>query len=132
MVAAPKPKHVLVLEDDPTCVATLEFTLRSAGLKVSVATKAVDALVLARQRQFDLVISDYLLPDYPGTDFIRLLRKGGQYEDVPVILFTARADELDQQRLFEDLFVLILAKGCSSKCLLTAVFKCLAAVRCPA
>lgn len=132
MVAAAQFEHVLVLEDDPTCQEFVEIALSSAGLQVTTATKAVDALMLARGKHFDLVITDYYLPDYPGSDFVRLLREHDEYEHVPIILLTGRADELDQKRLREDLFLLVLSKGCTSVHLLTAVFKCLAAVRCPA
>ena len=127
-----EPKQILILEDDLTCQDIVEVALSSVGLQVTTATKAVDALVLARRKHFDLVISDYFLPDYLGTDFVRLLRDCEGYEHVPVILLTARADELDRERLLAELFLLVLPKGCSSRQLLVAVFKCLAALRCPA
>jgi CheY-like chemotaxis protein len=126
----PDCRHVLVLDDDPISQEMVEHVLSSVGLDVVTADRAVDAMVLARRRHFDLVITDYYLPDYPGTDFIRLLRACDEYRDVPVILLTGRADELDRQWLCDDLMVLLLAKGCSSQHLLTAVFKCLAAIRC--
>ena len=132
MVAVAETKEILVLDDDPTCMEVVEFALSSAGLRVTTAAKAVEALVSARGKHFDLVIADYYLPDYPGTDFVRLLRDCDGYKHVPVILLTSRADELDKQRLGDELFLLVLSKGCSSEQLLTAVFKCLAAFRCPA
>lgn len=127
-----EPKQILILEDDLTCQDIVGVALSSVGLEVTMADKAVDALVLAHRKHFDLVISDYYLPDYPGTDFVRLLRDVEGYEHVPVILLTARADELDRQRLLAELCLLVLPKGCSSRQLLIAVFKCLAALRCPA
>jgi len=127
-----EPKQILILDDDLACHDVVGLALSTVGLEVTPATKAVDAMVLARRKHFDLVISDYYLPDYPGTDFVRLLRDVDGYEDVPVILLTARADELDRQRLLAELCLLVLPKGCSSRQLLIAVFKCLAAVRCPA
>jgi len=130
MVAVLETRHVLLLEDDPISQEFVEHALSSVGLRVTSSAKAVDALVLARQKHFDLVIADYHLPDYPGSDFVRLLRQSDYYRHVPVILFTGRADELDQKRLCDDLFLLVLSKGCSSVHLLTAVFKCLAAIRC--
>ncbi|NUQ63827.1 MAG: response regulator [Pirellulales bacterium] len=123
-------RQVLVLDDDPVSLAIVEHALVSAGLEVTTAGTAVDAMMLARRNHYDLVVADYYLPDYPGTDFIRLMRQCDEYRDVPVILLTGRADELDGKRLRDDLFVLLLAKGCSSEHLLLAVFKCLAAVRC--
>ena len=122
-------KHILVLEDNPICRDVVEFALSNVGLSVTAEARATDALLRARRKQFDLVISDYYLPDYPGTDFVRLLRDSDGYEDVPAILLTGRADELDCRRLRDDLFLLVLSKDCGSLQLLVAVFKCLAAVR---
>ena len=122
-------EHVLVLEDGDTYRSIVEFNLSQAGLRVATAATAVEALLLARQEHFDLVIADYYLPDYPGTDFVRLLRQTEGYRDTPVILLTAWAEELDRQRLREDLLVLVLSKSCSMRRLLDAVFKCLAVVR---
>lgn len=129
--AVPASKHVLVLDDDPIGREIVEHALLSVELQVTTAGKAVDAMLLAHRRHFDLVIADYYLPDYPGTDFVRLLRCCEQYRDTPIILLTGRAEELDRQWLCDELLVLLLAKGCSSQQLLTAVFKCLAALRCP-
>ena len=122
-------EHILVLEDGDTYRSIVEFNLSQAGLRVATAATAVEALLLARQEHFDLVIADYYLPDYPGTDFVRLLRQKDDYRNTPVILLTAWADELDRQRLCEDLLVLLLSKSCSMQRLLDAVHKCLAVVR---
>ena len=122
-------EHVLVLEDGDTYRSIVEFNLSQAGLRVATAATAVEALLLARQEHFDLVIADYYLPDYPGTDFVKLLRRTDDYRNTPVILLTAWADELDRQRLGEDLLILVLSKSCSMRRLLDAVFKCLAVVR---
>ncbi|HUT92792.1 MAG TPA: response regulator [Thermoguttaceae bacterium] len=122
-------EHVLVLEDGETYRSIVELNLSQTGLRVATAATAVEALLLARQEHFDLVIADYYLPDYPGTDFVRLLRQTDGYRNTPVILLTAWADELNRQRLCEDLLVLVLSKSCSMKRLLDAVFKCLAVVR---
>lgn len=132
MVAVLESRQVLLLEDDPVCQEFVENALASVGLHVTATSTAVGAMVLAHREHFDLVIADYHLPDYPGSDFIRLLRECDRYRDVPVILFTGRANELDRDRLRDDLLLLVLSKGCSSIQLLTAVFKCLAAVRCSA
>ncbi len=126
----PPSKQVLVLDDDELSREIVENALTTVGLEVTTAETAVEAMVLARRGHFDLVISDYFLPDYLGTDFIRLLRQCEEYRDVPVILLTGRASELDRERLADDLFVLVIGKGIDSQDLLTAVFKCLAAVRC--
>jgi len=124
------PDHILLLEDDPKFRAVTEFALSKAGFRVATATGAAQALLLAQHEQFDLVLSDYYLPDYPGTDFIRLLRKLDGYQGVPVILWSARLWELNEQRLRDELLVLVISKGCSMKKLVDTVSECLAIARC--
>jgi len=124
------PDHVLLLEDDPKFRTVTAFALSKAGFQVTTASRAADALLLAQQENFDLVISDYYLPDYPGTDFIRLLRKVDGYQRVPVILWSARLWELNEQRLRDELLVLVMSKGCSMRKLVDTVSDCLAIARC--
>ena len=91
--------QILVLEDEPAAQKVLKHWLSNAGFQVTIAATSVDALCCARKQQFDLVIADYHLPDYLGTDFLKLLRRIPSYERIPAITVTARADELDKQRL---------------------------------
>lgn len=129
----PEPEHILILEDDPRFWAIVAHNLSRAGYKVTAEERAAQALLLARQTRFDLVISDDMLPDYPGTDFIRLLREIEGYDNIPVILWSARVWELDTRRLRDELAVLIMSKGCSTQELVDAVSGCLSianAARC--
>lgn len=122
-------QNILIVEDDRKFLAVLEFSLKRAGATGSSSTRAAQALVLAKQKQFDFVISDYYLPDYPGTDFIRLLRQMDRYQCVPVILWSARVWELDEQRLRDELSILMLSKNCPMQELVKTVSSCLAFVR---
>jgi CheY-like chemotaxis protein len=121
-----EPPHILVLEDDSAHRKVIEFNLIQAGFKVTTAAESAKALALAKADHFDLVITDYYLPDYLGTDFIRLLREFDGYKDVPVILLTGRADELDRKRLRNELSVLLLSKPYPMAQLVDTVSKCLA------
>jgi CheY-like chemotaxis protein len=121
-----EPPHILVLEDDSAHRKVIEFNLIQAGFKVTTAAESAKALSRATRDHFDLVIADYYLPDYPGTDFIRLLREFDGYKDVPAILLTGRADELDRKRLRNELSVLLLSKPYPMAQLVDTVSKCLA------
>lgn len=87
------PAKVLVVEDEPSLVDTLEYSLRRQGYDVSVATDGRQALDEARQEQPDLVILDVMLPGIDGYEVCRILR---QEMNVPIIMLTARADEIDK------------------------------------
>jgi CheY-like chemotaxis protein len=124
-----QPGRVLVLEDNPTHRNVVVFNLTKAGYRVTAAAESAKALLLAEHEHFDLVVTDYYLPDYPGTDFVRLLRERDDYRHTPVILLTGRAEELDRKRLGEDLLVLVLSKPCPMADLVDAVARCLALAR---
>ena len=123
-------EHILVLEDNPTHRNVVAFNLTKAGYQVATAAQSAEALLLAREQQFDLVVTDYYLPDYPGTDFIKLLRRIDGYERTPFIMLTGRVEELNVDRLRDELLVLVLAKPCAMAKLVETVSKCLAIAHC--
>jgi DNA-binding response OmpR family regulator len=124
-----EPEHILVVEDQPAHRNVLAFNLTQAGFRVTVAASPVKAFALAQHEQFDLIITDYYLPDYSGSDFVKLLRKTDNYVATPVVMLTGRAEELNVQALRDTLSVLVLSKPCSMARLLEIVSKCLEAVR---
>ncbi len=84
-------KSVLVLDDDESLAHLVADTLTSAGLEAATAYTPADALVLAKSRRFDLVISDVNLPQMHGFDFRRAIRKVNGYSETP-FLFVSGAD----------------------------------------
>ena len=84
---------VLVVEDEPALVDALEYTLTHQGYDVFIATDGFQALDIARQEQPDLVVLDIMLPGLDGLEVCRLLR---QKMNMPIIMLTARSDEVDK------------------------------------
>ncbi|MHC4402736.1 MAG: response regulator [Planctomycetota bacterium] len=125
-----KSGHILILEDEPTQRDVLAYNLASAGFRVAAAAEAAEAFRLALHTHYDLVVADYYLRDYPGTDFIALLRKIEDYERVPIILVTARAEELNLEYMREELSLLVIPKPYSMNRLLHTVSRCLAIAGC--
>ena len=123
---------ILLLEDNPTHRKVCAFNLTKAGYHVTLAGLAADALLLAKRQAFDIVFTDYYLPDYPGTDFIRLLRQVDGYESTPAILLTGRAEELNADKLRDELLVSVLSEPCDIVTLLETVTKSLADAHCMA
>lgn len=82
------PKHVLLLDDDPTQLKIRETILRSAGILVSIATTPESALALMRTRvgEFGAVVTDHLLQGQTGADFVRELR--GFNPEIPVLVLS--------------------------------------------
>jgi DNA-binding response OmpR family regulator len=84
---------ILLVEDEPALVETLEYTLQRQGYTVTVATDGVAALEKARSEPPDLVILDVMLPRMDGFEVCRVLR---QEMTVPILMLTARTDEVDK------------------------------------
>ncbi|HUT92793.1 MAG TPA: response regulator [Thermoguttaceae bacterium] len=127
---SPSRPHVLVLEDAPTYRQIIVSNLSDAGFRVSAATDVGRALSLAEHERFDLAIVDYYLPDYPGTEFIKRLRATPRYEHLPIIVLTARDEELNLEYLRDKLAVVVLSKNCAMRHVLDAVSERLAIAGC--
>jgi DNA-binding response OmpR family regulator len=84
---------ILVVEDEPTLVETLEYTLTRQGYEVATARDGLAALEVARREQPDLIVLDVMLPNLDGFEICRILR---QEMNVPIIMLTARDDEIDK------------------------------------
>ena len=86
-------QKVLVVEDEPSLLETLEYNLVRQGYEVRTATDGLQALEMARQEQPDLIVLDVMLPGLDGFEVCRILR---QESNVPILMLTARSDEVDR------------------------------------
>jgi two-component system, OmpR family, response regulator RegX3 len=84
---------VLVVDDDPGVLDVVSFMLRREGFDVDEESEGKAALAAARDRRYDIVILDVMLPGMSGTDICRELRAES---DVPILMLTARDAELDR------------------------------------
>jgi DNA-binding response OmpR family regulator len=84
---------VLVIEDERTLVETLDYSLSRQGYTVFTATEGRAALELARKETPDLVVLDIMLPGLDGFEICRILR---QETSVPILMLTARTEEVDK------------------------------------
>jgi len=84
---------ILVVEDEISLVETLEYSLRKQGYEVITANTGPRALEQARQHQPDLIILDIMLPGLDGFEICRILRKE---MNAPIIMLTARTEEVDR------------------------------------
>ncbi len=86
-------EKILVVEDEPALQDTLSYTLKRQGYQVQTVGDGAAALAAARQFQPDLIIMDIMLPGMDGLEITRLLR---QEMATPVLMLTARDDEIDR------------------------------------
>lgn len=83
--------RILVIEDDPRSVKLMELVLGSEGYEAVVATNGEEGLAAARERRFDVILLDLMLPEVDGFEVLRQLRADSELADVPVIITSARA-----------------------------------------
>jgi two-component system phosphate regulon response regulator PhoB len=93
---------VLVIEDEVDLATTVEYNLRSEGFQVRIAHSGRDGLASAQADPLpDVVILDLMLPDLSGTEICRRLREQPRTRDIPVIMCTAKGEEIDRVVGFE-------------------------------
>ncbi|MBN2548489.1 MAG: response regulator transcription factor [Anaerolineales bacterium] len=86
-------EKVLVVEDEPSLQETLAYNLSRQGYKVEIAADGQTALNMAREIHPDLIVLDIMLPILDGYEVCRILR---QEMNVPILMLTARDDEIDR------------------------------------
>jgi two-component system phosphate regulon response regulator PhoB len=93
---------ILIVEDEQDLLTTLDYNLQREGYRTRCASNGRQALALAEQRPPpDLVLLDLMLPDMSGTEVCRLLRASERTRHVPVLMLTAKGEEIDRVVGFE-------------------------------
>ena len=88
--------RVLVIEDDADIRDVLDYNLRQAGHEVLLASTGEDGLRTARERRPDLVLLDRMLPDVAGLDVCRALKRTPETRSVPIMIVSAKGEEIDR------------------------------------
>lgn len=94
-------KQILVVDDDVAVVEILTTGLARAGFSVMVAESGDVALQKAKAEKPDLIILDIMLPEVNGREIIKELKREHNTENIPIIMLTAMAEEIDRVLGFE-------------------------------
>src|SRR5437588_10187053 len=89
-------RKVLVVDDEAVLVETIAYNLEQAGYEVTTAADGASALEAAQRETPDLVILDIMLPEMDGLEVCRLLRRENNTATVPIMMLTAKGDEIDK------------------------------------
>jgi phosphate regulon transcriptional regulator PhoB len=92
---------ILAVDDEPDVLDLLDFTLKQAGYRVEFADDGNQALTKARQTLPDLILLDWMLPEMEGLEVCKLLRRDPATANIPIIMLTAKATEMDRILGFE-------------------------------
>lgn len=92
---------ILIVDDEHAIREMIDFALTRAGYHVVGAEDASSALSAIAQTRPDLILLDWMLPDISGVDLARRLKKEELYQEIPIIMLTARVEEQDKVRGLE-------------------------------
>jgi DNA-binding response OmpR family regulator len=90
-------RKILLVDDERDLVDMVKMRLEAGGFEVSCAFDGQEALDKARKEKPDLIILDLMLPKIDGYKVCRMLKFDEKYKNIPVIMFTARAQDSDKQ-----------------------------------
>lgn len=88
-------KSIFIVEDEPDILQLITIHLEKAGYDVKRFAEAGPMLTLLSRQIPDLIVLDLMLPDYDGLDMCKTLRNNARYADIPIIMVTAKTEELD-------------------------------------
>jgi len=86
-------KRVLVVDDEKLIVKGIRFSLEQDGMEVDCAYDGEEALEMANQKEYDVILLDVMLPKLTGFEVCQQIR---EFSDVPVIMLTAKGDDMDK------------------------------------
>src|SRR5262245_19736475 len=94
-------QHVLIVDDDPDIQRLVSYNFTQAGFEVATAGSGRKALESIQNQAPDLIILDLMLPDIDGMEVCRTLRQREHSSRIPIIMLTARGEEIDRVIGFE-------------------------------
>ena len=108
-----KKLRLLLVDDEPQLVEMVRMRLEASGYAVLSAGDGAEALEKARTQQPDLIILDLMLPKLNGYEVCTLLKQDPRYQQIPILMFTAKAQEKDE----------VLAMDCGANAYLRKPFR---------
>ena len=91
-------KRVLVVDDEPNIVMSLEFLMRRAGFEVGVARNGREALEALEGAPPDLLLLDVMMPEFDGYEVCERIRARSDWRGTKIVMLTARGREVERER----------------------------------
>jgi len=90
------PGHIIVVDDEADIVELVSYNLKKEGFLVDAASDGETALAKIRKGRYDLLILDLMLPGIQGVELCRILRNDPKSAGLPIIMLTAKGEEVDK------------------------------------
>ncbi len=101
VMAAQEHPTVLVVEDEPAQREVLGYNLEAEGFRVSSASNGEEALLLVDEMRPDIIVLDWMMPNVSGIEVCRRLKSRADTRSIPIIMLSARSEEVDRVRGLE-------------------------------
>ena len=92
------PRTVLLVDDEPNIVLSLEFLVEQAGYEARVARDGEAALKAIEEHKPDLVLLDVMLPKRDGFDVCRKIRANSEWNDIRIVMLTAKGRDSEREK----------------------------------
>ncbi len=86
-------KRVLVVDDEKLIVKGIRFSLEQDGMEVECAYDGEEAIAMAKEKKYDIILLDVMLPKFTGFEVCQQIR---EFSNVPIIMLTAKGDDMDK------------------------------------
>lgn len=87
---------ILLIDDEKDILELVSYNLQREGFEVATSINGEEALTLVRKESYDLIILDLMLPGIQGIEFCKILRDSEETVSIPIIMLTAKSEELDK------------------------------------
>ena len=92
------PATILVVDDEPNIVLSLEFIMQKEGYDVRIAKDGEEALQAIKEKVPDLVLLDIMMPAMSGYEVCQRIRANPEWKDIRIVMLTAKGREVDQEK----------------------------------
>ena len=92
---------VLIVEDEPSQREVLAYNLKAEGFEVIIADNGDDALLLVEEQEPDLILLDWMMPNLSGIEVCRRLKSRRETRSIPILMLSARSEDVDKVRGLE-------------------------------
>lgn len=89
-------EKILIIDDEEHIIELIRYNVEASGYTTSSAGNGIDGLMLAKQEKPDLILLDLMLPGLDGLEVCKRMRSDDQLKSVPIIMLTAKSEEIDK------------------------------------
>jgi two-component system alkaline phosphatase synthesis response regulator PhoP len=98
VIAMSKPPSVLIVDDEPNIVLSLQFLMKKNGFEVRTAKDGEEAMAEISRAAPDLVLLDVMMPKIDGFSICQQIRANPEWKDVRIIMLTARGRDVEREK----------------------------------